>query len=188
MGLEPLGPSQSPRLCISSTPEVSPARPHLAPGSSSWSGSQGTEAGCYLKCHLCEEDELVPLKEPAGRVHEHRVGDLVCQVNHTLFDLVGGCRLLDGLLEHHIEGLGVSPEAGAWGQPLSLLHAAHAGSGWFPLGLGVRGPCLDPHSLGWCWSDLAPQLPPLTATCSPDPEGCSPDPEGPSPGLEAAAP
>lgn len=63
-------------------------------------------SGPYLKGHLCQKDEFVPLEEAPGRVHVDGVGDLICQVAHALLDLVRRGRLLDGFLEHHVEGLG----------------------------------------------------------------------------------
>lgn len=77
----------------------------------------------YLEGDLSQEDELVPLEEPACCVHVHRVCDLVSQIYHSLLYLVGWRRLLDGFLKHHIEGLGNSQcEHGA---------AADAASGSF---------------------------------------------------------
>lgn len=60
----------------------------------------------HLEGDLGQEDELVPLEEPAGRVHVDGVGDLVRQIDHSLPDLLGGGCPLDGLLEHHVESLG----------------------------------------------------------------------------------
>lgn len=55
---------------------------------------------------MSQEDKLVPLKEPTCCVHVHRVGDLVCQIDHALLHLISRDGVLDGFLEHHVEGLG----------------------------------------------------------------------------------
>ena len=41
----------------------------------------------YLEGDLGGEDELVPLEESSGGVHEHRIGDAVYQVLHPLLDI-----------------------------------------------------------------------------------------------------
>lgn len=83
----------------------------------------------YLEGDLSQEDELVPLEEPACRVHVHRVGDLVRQVYHALPHLLGGRGLLDGFLKHHVEGL--ENGQGALGD--SAAAAAVPGSFWLIL-------------------------------------------------------
>ena len=59
----------------------------------------------YLEGDLRCEDELVPLEQSPGGIHEHGVGDAVDEVQHTLFDLLRGFSSLDGLVEHHTECL-----------------------------------------------------------------------------------
>lgn len=100
-----------------------------------------TEARPYLKRHLCQENELVPFEEPAGRVHVDGIGDLVRQVYHSLFDLLGGGRLLDGFLEDHVEGLERGHGAHGCLQVWALrpLHAVDSGLGT-PPGGGAPAP------------------------------------------------
>ena len=64
-----------------------------------------SKAAAYLEGDLSSKDELVLLKESSGGVLEDHVCDAVNEVEHSLLDLLRHLSSLDGILEHHTEGL-----------------------------------------------------------------------------------
>lgn len=59
----------------------------------------------YLEGNLGQENEFVSLEESPRGVRIDRVGDLICQVDHPLLDVVIGGRALNGFLKDPVECL-----------------------------------------------------------------------------------